>query len=77
MPEEQFWWQAAIGAAMVKRGEAITGEAALANADGSRRQAEFAITAARDEAGVVINVIAEGRDITHRKRWQEQQTPCR
>jgi PAS domain S-box-containing protein len=72
LPDEQRWWQAAIEAA-VDRGEAITGEVVLANADGSRRQAEFAVTGVRDEAGRVIDVIVEGRDITHRKLWEEQQ----
>jgi PAS domain S-box-containing protein len=73
LPEEQRWWQAAIEDA-VNSGQAITGEIAVANADGSMCQAEFAVKAVRDEAGRVIDVIAEGRDITHRKRWEEQQT---
>ena len=72
LPEEQRWWQAAIDSA-VTSGQAITGEVALANADGSRCQAEFAVSGVRDEAGRVMDVIAEGRDITHRKRWEEQQ----
>jgi two-component system CheB/CheR fusion protein len=55
----------------VSSGKTITGEVALANADGSRRRAEFAITAARDGAAIVI---AEGQDITDRKLWEEQQT---
>jgi PAS domain S-box-containing protein len=73
LADEQSWWQAAIEGA-VARSESITGEVALANADGSRRQAEFAVTGVRDWAGGVIDVIVEGRDITHRKRWEEQQT---
>ena len=72
LPEEQRWWQAALEG-VVTSGRAITGEVALALADGSQRQAEFAVTGVRDEAGRVIDVIAEGRDITHRKRWEEQQ----
>ena len=70
--EEQRWWQAAIQSA-VTSGQASTGEVALANADGSRCQAEFAVSGVRDEEGRVIDVIAEGRDITQRKRWEEQQ----
>jgi PAS domain S-box-containing protein len=72
-PEAQQWWQAAIEAA-ANSGESITGEVALANADGSRSEAEFAVTGVRDEAGGVIDVIAEGRDITQRKRWEEHQS---
>jgi PAS domain S-box-containing protein len=73
LPDEQRWWQAAIEGA-VDSGGSITGEVVLANADGSKCQAEFAVTGVRDETGRVIDVIAEGRDITHRKRWEEQQT---
>jgi PAS domain S-box-containing protein len=72
LPEEQSWWRAAIDGA-VDSGQTITGEVALANADGLRCQTEFAVTGGRDESGRVIDVIAEGRDITHRKRWEEQQ----
>jgi PAS domain S-box-containing protein len=72
LPEEQRWWQAAVESA-VTSGQAITGEVALANADGSMCQAEFAVSGVRDEAGRVMDVIAEGRDITHRKQWEEQQ----
>jgi PAS domain S-box-containing protein len=69
---EQLWWRTAIESAMT-RGDAVTGEVTLANADGSKCQVEFAVTSVRDEAGRVIDVIAEGRDITHRKQWEEQQ----
>ncbi|HZA02133.1 MAG TPA: CHASE domain-containing protein [Hyphomicrobiaceae bacterium] len=72
LPEEQLWWRSAIEGA-VTSGGAVTGEVALANADGSRCQAEFAVTGVRDEVGRVIDVVAEGRDITHRKQWEEQQ----
>jgi two-component system CheB/CheR fusion protein len=72
LPEEQRWWQAALEGA-VTTGQTITGEVALALADGAQRQAEFAVTGARDKAGHVIDVIAEGHDITQRKRWEEQQ----
>jgi PAS domain S-box-containing protein len=72
LPEEQLWWRAAIQGA-AKSGETITGEIALARADGSIGQAEFAVTRVRDEAERIIDVIAEGRDITDRKRWEEHQ----
>jgi two-component system CheB/CheR fusion protein len=72
LPAEQRWWRTAIEGA-VNSGQAITGEVVLASADGSRCQAEFAVSGVRDEAGRVIDVIAEGRDITHRKRLEEQQ----
>jgi two-component system, chemotaxis family, CheB/CheR fusion protein len=72
LPEEQRWWQAAIEGAINSDGT-ITGEVALALTDGSRCQAEFAVTGVRDEAGRVMDVIAEGRDITERKRWEEHQ----
>jgi PAS domain S-box-containing protein len=72
LPEEQLWWRAAIQGA-AKGGETITGEIALARADGSIGQAEFAVTRVRDEAERIIDVIAEGRDITDRKRWEEHQ----
>jgi PAS domain S-box-containing protein len=72
LPEEQHWWQAAVEGA-VNSGAAITGEIALGRADGPMCQAEFAVTGVRDEAGRVIDVIAEGRDITERKRWEEHQ----
>jgi two-component sensor histidine kinase len=72
LPEEQRWWQAAVERAG-RSHEATTGEIILARADGSRFEAEFAVTGIRDEAGRVINVVAEGRDITERKRWEEHQ----
>jgi PAS domain S-box-containing protein len=72
LPEEQRWWRSAIAGAAGGH-EAITGAVALSRADGSKCQAEFAVTGVRDEAGRVINVVAEGRDITERKRWEEHQ----
>jgi PAS domain S-box-containing protein len=72
VPEEQHWWQAAIVGA-VSRHEVVTGEVVLTRADGSSCQAEFTVTGVRDEAGRVIDVVAEGRDITERKRWEEHQ----
>lgn len=70
--KEQRWWQTAIEGA-VNSERAVTGEVALTRADGSTCQTEFAVTGMRDEAGRVIDVIAEGRDITERKRWEDHQ----
>jgi PAS domain S-box-containing protein len=72
LPEDQRWWRTAIDNA-ANRHHAVAGEVVLTRADGSQLQAEFAVTSVRDEAGHVIDVIAEGRDITERKRWEEHQ----
>jgi two-component system CheB/CheR fusion protein len=72
VPEEQHWWQSAIEGA-VSRHEVVTGEVVLTRADGSSCQAEFTVTGVRDEAGRVIDVVTEGRDVTERKRWEEHQ----
>jgi two-component system CheB/CheR fusion protein len=72
VPEEQRGWKAAIEGAINNDGT-ITGEVALALTDGSRCHSEFAVTGVRDEVGRVMDVIAEGRDITERKRWEEHQ----
>ena len=72
LPEEQHWWQTAIEGA-ASRGDVVTGEVVLKRADGSRFEAEFAVTGVRNETGRVIDVVAEGRDITERKRWEEHQ----
>jgi hypothetical protein len=72
LAEEQRWWPTAIEDA-VNSHEAVTGELALSCSDGSKCQVEFVVTSVRDEAGRVTDVIAEGRDITERKRWEEHQ----
>jgi PAS domain S-box-containing protein len=72
LPEEQRWWRTAIEDATNSQ-DAVTGEVALSRSDGSTCQAEFVVTSVRDEAGRVTDIIAEGRDVTERKRWEEHQ----
>jgi PAS domain S-box-containing protein len=72
LPEEQRWWRTAIEDATNSH-DAVTGEVALSRSDGSTCQAEFVVTGVRDAAGRVTEIIAEGRDITERKRWEEHQ----
>jgi PAS domain S-box-containing protein len=86
---ETPWWtyskelQEKLRAAANKAaaGECVRFEATLPSADGSLHCVDFSLKPAMDEAGGVTFLIAEARDTTERKRFQEalqeSETRCR
>ncbi len=68
-PEMQDRLKAAITAGA--RGETARIEATHRAADGSLHSVEFSLRPVRDDAGRVVMCMAEGRDITERRRTEE------
>ncbi len=56
------------------RGELTRFEARVVTPDGDRRSVDFSVKPVIDEAGEVVLLVAEGRDITAMKRAQERET---
>jgi PAS domain S-box-containing protein len=69
-PEQQAKLQAAVRTAA--RGELVRFEASHAAVDGSPHAIDFSLKPVTDEAGNVVLLIPEGRDITERKRAEEE-----
>jgi PAS domain S-box-containing protein len=70
LPAMQEWWKEHLADA-VRSGGPITGEVDYCQADGSLRHADVVLTGLKDDAGRVVSVIVEGRDVTDRRRHEE------
>jgi PAS domain S-box-containing protein len=69
LPDMQAVWVTQI--AEVAQGSApITGETYYATADGTLRFSQYALTAVKDEAGQVVNLIVQASDLSDRKRFE-------
>lgn len=77
---EAVWWshnpdlQALLkhGIAQAARGEFVRFEATHPLADGTLATIDFSLTPIRDESGAVVLLVPEGRDVTDRKRAEDQ-----
>ena len=77
--EETPWFsrsaegQARVAAAIerARNGEVVRYEAEYTNADGRTITIDFSLSPVRDETGAVVLLVPEGRDITERKRAEQ------
>jgi PAS domain S-box-containing protein len=70
LPAMQRWWKDCVHD-VVHNGTSVAGVVDYLQADGSIRHAEVVLTPLKDDAGRVMNLIIEGRDITERRHQEE------